>query len=275
MSDNVEHIFVYGTLRRGFWNNRLLYDAVFVGPAQTCGSYALYVDGLPYVVREPAVGPIMGEVYALPAWSLPRIDALEGHPDLYARERIAYALEGGEKGEAWLYFYPRPEGVLVPSGDYAVWSTEQTTDTATQETGTVCYFAYGADMLETQMRARCHHATPLGAACLADFSLLVTRHGLLDARPKPGEEVYGVVWQLTGEEAGLLERFQRADLGACVRVEREVALLRGDVCRATVYAAAQETLGQHVKPAYREKVLEGARAAGLPSFYVGQLASLP
>jgi gamma-glutamylcyclotransferase (GGCT)/AIG2-like uncharacterized protein YtfP len=272
MDHEAEHIFVYGTLRRGSWNNRLLHDAEFMGSARTRGSYALYVDGLPYVVREPEVSAIAGEVYALPARFLPRLDALEGHPDLYQRERIAYRLDDGRVGEAWLYFYPRPEGALVPSGDYFEWVASQRD--AEVAGGETCYFAYGADMAAEQMHARCHGAVYVGAACLPGYALRVSAHGLLDVTPRVGEEVYGAVWRLTGPMAGILERFQRADLGEFDRALCEVALLDGGICTAAVYSAREHVSRQPLKPGYRMKAVAGARAAGLPSFYVEALEVL-
>lgn len=273
MTQQIEHVFVYGTLRRGSWNNRLLHDAVFAGTARTREKYALYVDGLPYVVRKPAVSTIVGEVYALPASALPRLDALEGHPDLYQREQVEYQFEDGRMGRAWLYFYPRAEGTLVPSGDYFAWTAAQHASPS-PDRGEVFYFAYGADMAPGQMQARCHGASVVGPACLPGHALRVSSHGLLDVRPQAGEEVYGVVWRLTGAMVDILERFQRADLGAFERSLHEVALLQGGACTAMVYASRQQVPGSPLKPAYRNKAVAGAREAGIPAFYVALLEGL-
>ena len=274
MPNEVEYIFVYGTLRRGSWNNRLLHDAEFLGAARTCADFGLFVDGLPYVVHEPAVCPIAGEVYALPGAALPRIDALEGHPDLYTRERVAYELEQGGGGEAWLYFYSRAEGTLVPSGDYFDWTRAQKPEPGDPAKADTCYFAYGADMQEAQMRARCHDAAAVGAACLTNHRPRVSSHGLLDITPCAAEEVYGVVWRIGPAMAGVLDRFQQADLGDYVRQEREVVLLTGERRPVIVYSAKGHVPGNTLKPTFRQKVITAAHAAGLPSYYIAVLESL-
>lgn len=84
----MQKIFVYGTLKKGFHNNRLLTDAIYEGPAQTCDKYALYVQGLPYMMKYPQVSVIQGEVYTVDAETLRRLDILEGVPFFYIRETV-------------------------------------------------------------------------------------------------------------------------------------------------------------------------------------------
>ncbi len=112
-------VFVYGTLRKGASNHdRYLSRARCLGPARTADSYALYLDGLPYVVGKESVCPIVGEVYGVDADGLVRLDGLEGHPNFYYREKVPVELSGGTVVEAWIYFYPTPRGRLVASGDF-------------------------------------------------------------------------------------------------------------------------------------------------------------
>jgi gamma-glutamylcyclotransferase (GGCT)/AIG2-like uncharacterized protein YtfP len=118
-----EHaVFVYGTLRRGCSNHGLLAGSEYLGPARTVQAYALYVGACPLVVKDQAVSPVLGEVYRVDAAGLARLDELEEHPHVYRRELTEVELDAGERLTAWLYFYPRPEGTPVLSGDYAAWS---------------------------------------------------------------------------------------------------------------------------------------------------------
>ncbi len=113
-------VFVYGTLRRGYGNHYLLAEgARLLGPARTLEAYALYALEIPFVLRQPALTPIRGEVYAVDQECLARLDELEEHPDWYRRELVGVRTEQGQELRAWLYFYPSPQGRLVPSGDYA------------------------------------------------------------------------------------------------------------------------------------------------------------
>lgn len=114
-----DRIFAYGTLRRGFANHGFLTGATFLGCGRTRDHFALYVNGLPFAVREEAVSPIVGELYLVDCSILARLDRLEGHPDCYCRERVVIEMKVGLVEEAWVYFHPAAGGRLVTSGDYA------------------------------------------------------------------------------------------------------------------------------------------------------------
>lgn len=104
-------LFTYGTLQRGFGNNRLLADATFLGSAVSCKPYVLFNAGFPYAVpytenegTHPLL-PITGEVFEVTEQQLERCDGLEGHPRWYKRTRIKVKMEGGEV-EAYIYEMP-------------------------------------------------------------------------------------------------------------------------------------------------------------------------
>ena len=115
----MEYVFVYGSLRKGFWNHEAyLKNSKFIGKGKTKEKYAMYADIIPYVVENEKISHIVGEVYEIDKETLKRIDCLEGHPNHYIRKKVPIILETGEELEAWLYFYPEPYGILVESGDY-------------------------------------------------------------------------------------------------------------------------------------------------------------
>jgi len=111
-------VFVYGTLKRGFGNHALLSGARFVGRARTKHKYALYESGIPFLYPYESVSFIKGEVYEVDDITLDSLDALEGHPFWYRREKAPVILDNGKEVEAWIYFYPEKEGVLNTSGEY-------------------------------------------------------------------------------------------------------------------------------------------------------------
>jgi gamma-glutamylaminecyclotransferase len=101
-------VFVYGTLKQGNSNNRLLAGARCEGAAVTAESYGLNADGAPRVYRDAPRGyaaPVVGEVYYVDDNTLARLDSLEGHPKWYCREQVAVTVAGGCV-LAWLYFMP-------------------------------------------------------------------------------------------------------------------------------------------------------------------------
>ena len=87
-----EFLFVYGSLKKGFDNHKLLQRyAKRVGKASTVGKFAMYEDSFgnyPYLVKEP-ITKVMGELYEIKRKELlDRIDEFEGAPEYYQRKRI-------------------------------------------------------------------------------------------------------------------------------------------------------------------------------------------
>ena len=99
-------LFVYGTLMRGGCRHELLANQRFLGPAHTTPHFALYdLCAYPGLVRCESNGQsIEGELYEIDAEILPRLDAVEGVPDLYRREEIELQ---GVPGRVVTYIYQR------------------------------------------------------------------------------------------------------------------------------------------------------------------------
>jgi gamma-glutamylcyclotransferase (GGCT)/AIG2-like uncharacterized protein YtfP len=87
-----EFLFVYGSLKKGFDNHKLLCKyAKRVGKASTVGKFAMYEDSFgnyPYLVKEP-ITKVMGELYEIKRKELlEKIDRFEGAPEYYQRKKI-------------------------------------------------------------------------------------------------------------------------------------------------------------------------------------------
>jgi gamma-glutamylaminecyclotransferase len=97
-------LFVYGTLKRGERNHRLLAGEAFVRMGRTLPRYRLLANGsYPCLVRVTENGlSIEGEVWLVEEASFGRLDEYEGAPGLFRREWIE--LEGGPAG-VQAYFY--------------------------------------------------------------------------------------------------------------------------------------------------------------------------
>ena len=111
-------IFVYGTLRKGQGNHRLLDRSKFLGNAKTKKRYALYGSWIPFLSRTGSVSQVTGEVYSFDGATLLNLDRLEGHPDAYKREQAEVVLRDGTELTAWIYFCDTPRGDLIESGDF-------------------------------------------------------------------------------------------------------------------------------------------------------------
>lgn len=113
-----EHLFVYGTLRRGCANHRQLRAAQYIDRAHTLHPCALYVDDYPYLNPNQPVGPVHGELYRVTPELLTQLDEFEGVPDLYTRARIAITTPDSAPILAWTYIRDSSAGRLLPHGDY-------------------------------------------------------------------------------------------------------------------------------------------------------------
>ena len=112
-------VFVYGTLKKGYYNHYFLKDSKFIDEAITKEKYALYFLKYPYVIKNAKISQIYGEVYEVDDTTLIDLDFLEGHPNFYRRELIPVILLNKNKTvDAWIYFYPEKKGNLIPSGEF-------------------------------------------------------------------------------------------------------------------------------------------------------------
>ncbi len=97
-------LFVYGTLQRGQRNHPLLSGQKLIGEARTLPRYHLHDAGAyPCLVHAPACGvSVQGELWQIEEALLPRLDALEESPRLFAREAV---LLDGVARPVSAYFY--------------------------------------------------------------------------------------------------------------------------------------------------------------------------
>ena len=97
-------LFIYGTLKRGSPQNRLLTGQQFLGTAETLPQYRLYENGLyPCLVHDQDHGTtVHGELWTVTEQTLASIDEYEGAPSVFSRQPIAIA---GQEAPVWAYFF--------------------------------------------------------------------------------------------------------------------------------------------------------------------------
>ncbi len=86
--DNRRNIFVYGTLRKGEYNNCLLKGATFKGTFNTAPRYELRNFGVFPGLMLNGSTSVKGEVYEVDDETLDYLDYHEGHPTFYCRSSI-------------------------------------------------------------------------------------------------------------------------------------------------------------------------------------------
>lgn len=101
------YVAVYGTLKRGCSNHRLLGRARFLGTDHLRSIVLFDLGPYPGARRRPSRG-VLVEVYEVDRTGLQRLDVLEGYnakaprTGAYTRERLST-----RHGDAWVYLYNR------------------------------------------------------------------------------------------------------------------------------------------------------------------------
>lgn len=101
-------VFVYGSLKRGESNHRLLAEAEFLGRGRTEPLFALYCLGpWPAMIRTTeSPTAVEGELYRIGDRLLEQLDHFEAVGELYERQSIKVAnLDDGGTHMAWVYLY--------------------------------------------------------------------------------------------------------------------------------------------------------------------------
>lgn len=98
----MHRVFVYGSLKKGFSNHRVIHGAKFLGDDTTLEDawFMFSMGGFPGVVS--GNGYISGEVYEVDDEVLKDLDRLEGNGNFYTREVVELA----NHEQAWMYILP-------------------------------------------------------------------------------------------------------------------------------------------------------------------------
>lgn len=142
----------------------------------------------------------------------------------------------------------------------------------------ILYFAYGSNMLEERLKARCKTARRIGTARADEVSISFGKKSIDGSgkatieRTAESESVWGVLFENDVSEIDTLDRFEGAGKGYdrivdfTVRTEPD-----GAVLEAATYSASSEAIDSSLSPYDWYLGLAGARQSGLPDAYVSKL----
>ena len=112
----IHRVFVYGSLRQGSTNHRMLKHGTFVRKDVTAPTFKLLHLGA-YPGMVPGKTSVHGEVWDVDPMHRQELDQFEGHPTLFRRQRIP--LISGEEVSAYLFQRNTPKLFpVVRSGDW-------------------------------------------------------------------------------------------------------------------------------------------------------------
>lgn len=99
------YCFVYGTLKAGYGNHRILEGKPLVGIGVTDLRYHMINSGFPVIMASDDGLPVKGEVYDITGdlETLQRLDGLEGEGVMYDRKEVPVTLENGDRLVCCLY----------------------------------------------------------------------------------------------------------------------------------------------------------------------------
>ena len=144
------------------------------------------------------------------------------------------------------------------------------------------YFAYGSNMCTGRLRQRVPSANPVHIAKLLNHSLRFhkrsdDRSGKCDAffTGEPGDEVWGVVFEIDPAEKSQLDAQEGLGLGYA---EKAALVIDAEGNRHSVFTYTAEA--SHIDPAlrpyswYKRFVVEGARQQTLPPDYIANIEAM-
>ena len=127
------------------------------------------------------------------------------------------------------------------------------------------YFAYGSNLCVRQVALRCPDAADPRPAVLADHDWLINQRGVATVEPLAGNQVHGVLWQLSGDDLATLDSAE----GVPVRYRRERLTVHTHEgpSPAWVYIDHRVTPGPP-RPGYLPRIIDGAVHHGLPQRWI-------
>ena len=159
-----------------------------------------------------------------------------------------------------------------------------TSDEAAAPDGPFLYFAFGSNLDATRLQMHAPSARLVSVARLPDFQLafdIESRRswlgGVGDIVEAPGDEVWGALWVIDADHSRALDEQEGVfrDPPAYRRITVEVTTLAGDVVRCRAYqVVSPDPAGIPPSPAYKQTILRGAQALGLPATYLARLEAI-
>ena len=99
-------VFVYGSLKKGFYNSSIMRSAIFLSDVVTVKEFGMFKDDFgnyPYIVDKPYM-QVQGELYSVSEELLGVLDRFESVPDYYHRKLIEVTGSDNMIYSAFCYF---------------------------------------------------------------------------------------------------------------------------------------------------------------------------
>jgi gamma-glutamylcyclotransferase (GGCT)/AIG2-like uncharacterized protein YtfP len=135
------------------------------------------------------------------------------------------------------------------------------------------YFAYGSNLLPTQMQRRCPGAQMVVGAVLPDWQLILTTSGTANIVRRRGGSVFGGLWKFQPHHAKIMDQWEGVGRGGLRRTWVRVTGLDGAERSALTYVGHKAYPGAGRPNYVLGNMLPGAAAFFLPSDYHDEIRS--
>jgi gamma-glutamylcyclotransferase (GGCT)/AIG2-like uncharacterized protein YtfP len=133
------------------------------------------------------------------------------------------------------------------------------------------YFAYGSNMVASQMASRCPNASVVGVACLKGYSFRINSRRVGTVIPDQTRQVYGLLWDITPEDLLALDHYEEVKAGLYEKVDVFVELPSIRSVAALIYLATDQSTG-FPRARYMKDIIAAAKQWELPQAYIQELA---
>ena len=136
------------------------------------------------------------------------------------------------------------------------------------------YFAYGSNLDEAQMKTRCPDYVFIGKAVLKDYQIAFTTYskkrecGCADIMPMKGQDVWGVVYVLSGKDLDALDKSEGSNYR---RIEVTVIDEKGEGRKVLVYVVINKRFDLKPSKGYLGLIIGGAKEFDFPTDYTDRL----
>jgi gamma-glutamylcyclotransferase (GGCT)/AIG2-like uncharacterized protein YtfP len=134
------------------------------------------------------------------------------------------------------------------------------------------YFAYGSNMVSSQMAIRCPNASVVGVGCLHGYAFQINSRGVATVIPDITKQVYGLLWDIPPQEMLTLDRYEGVKVGLYQRTTVTVELSSEHQVEVLTYIATDHAIGSP-RPYYMESIVAAAKQYRLPPAYIQELTT--
>lgn len=136
----------------------------------------------------------------------------------------------------------------------------------------IWYFAYGSNLLRSQMKERTEEQQESRTAVLRGYRVAFNKQGskgpyYANIVPDAGGEVHGVIYRCSDKAMKVLDRREGGYSRNIVYVETA----DGKATKAIAYIADRPVDERRPKDDYLDKIVTGAREHGLPADYIAHI----